>query len=157
MIQFIVTLERLKILAFLNNSINMKNKFHSISICSWKFNETMIITTILSFPWRTIYLFINEIVTIETIVVINKQLFEMTRFRTDGEEVVENEDEYEYNNQNEKRKSPENVNRNDDNERLNQSDEEKTIDKKEDDGSDLSIDEDETEDEDEKKREDTNK
>lgn len=157
MIQFIVTLERLKILAFLNNSINMKNKFHFISICSWKFNETMIITTILSFPWRTIYLFINEIVTIETIVVINKQLFEMTRFRTDGEEVVENEDEYEYNNQNEKRKSPENVNRNDDNERLNQSDEEKTIDKKEDDGSDLSIDEDETEDEDEKKREDTNK
>lgn len=40
---------------------------------------------------------------------------------------------------------------------MNQSDEEKTIDKKEDDGSDLSIDEDETEDEDEKKREDTNK
>ncbi|XP_068982397.1 probable splicing factor, arginine/serine-rich 7 [Bombus flavifrons] len=75
------------------------------------------------------------------------------------EEVVEieNDDDYDFEKQGEKRKSPDNANVSEKNERLNQSDGEKKAEKAEDDGSDLSIDEDESDDEEGKKREDTTK
>lgn len=70
---------------------------------------------------------------------------------------IENDDDYDFEKQGEKRKSPDNANVSEKNERLNQSDGEKKAEKAEDDGSDLSIDEDESDDEEGKKREDTTK
>ncbi|XP_029041330.2 pre-mRNA-splicing factor 38B-like [Osmia bicornis bicornis] len=76
-----------------------------------------------------------------------------------ADEVIEVEnEEYEYKNQPEKRNTTENANRGDDNDRVNQSDREKVASKRDDEeGSDLSVDEDETDDEEEKKRDDTTK
>lgn len=81
-------------------------------------------------------------------------------FRSGAEEEVvdiENEDEYDFGKQGEQRKSPENATRSGDNDHSNQSDGEKAANKREDDASDLSMDEEESDDEEEKKREDTTK
>ncbi|XP_076762784.1 uncharacterized protein LOC143430402 [Xylocopa sonorina] len=81
-----------------------------------------------------------------------------TRSRSaDGEEVVQienDDDNYDSDKQDERKKNPENAKRDEGNEQLNQSDGEKTIDKKrEDDASDMSMDDEESdEDEDEEKK-----
>ncbi|CAK9808045.1 hypothetical protein ANTPLA_LOCUS5611 [Anthophora plagiata] len=84
-------------------------------------------------------------------------------YRSAHEQVIDNENdendnEYDYDKEGEKKNNADNTNRTKGDEQLNQSDGEKTEDKREDDASDVSMDEDESEeDEDEKKRDETSK
>ncbi|CAL7950056.1 unnamed protein product [Xylocopa violacea] len=78
----------------------------------------------------------------------------------DGEEVVQienDDDNYDFDKQGEKKKSSENAKRDEGNEQLNQSDGEKTTDKREDDASDMSMDDEDSDEDEEKKAEDTTK